>query len=245
MPQAPDRFQPIQPALQDSLGNLGFGYADQPHPFWKALEGVVNGLRGMQTSKAPWGMHEPTVTAGAGVEQGLNTASDVMADPRNAWMGLGPVAGMARFRRIPDLGRDLGGFHMPTSQIRKERGTPRPNLRMGEVPGGTEKEVRDDYVWGVQGIDSLASAIQDETHPLHDKAVDVYKTITEEGRQQLEKVMKGQAALEGEKLKTRNSTSGGAVPPYWFMPKDKNQIANELDMKRRQDAYQRWTERGE
>src|SRR3990172_8225710 len=133
MPQAPDKFQP------------GFGYAEQPHPFWNALEAVVNSLRSMQTSKAnPSLFHEPTVTAGAGVEQGFNIAGGVLADPRHAWVGLGPMAAMSRFRRVPHLGKDTGGFNVPASQMRKELGVARPNRRLDEVPGGTEQGVRDD-----------------------------------------------------------------------------------------------------
>ena len=206
MPLAPSKYQP------------GFGYAEQPNTFWQALEGVVNSLRGTQTSKAPWGMHEPTVTMGAGMEQGLKAADDILGDPRNAWIGLGPLAGMARFRRVPHLGFDTGGFNVPTSTMRKRLDIPRPNRRLDEVPGGTEQAVRDDYTGSLQNLDTMVTALQDEKHPQYPIAIELYKRLTQEGRLQLEKIKKGQAALSTEKSKLRNSANGGAAQPPRFIP---------------------------
>ncbi len=90
MPQAPDRFQPA-PTTQP-----GIGFAAQPHPFWKALEGVVRGLQMSQGSTNPWGMHEPTLTSSQAVGPAAQGAANVMNDPRNAWMGLGGAVGMAK-----------------------------------------------------------------------------------------------------------------------------------------------------
>ena len=92
MPQAPDSMQPTNPSQHP-----GMGYAEQPNMFWKALEGVVNGLRNYQGAQAnPSLFHEPTMTAASAVGPAMQGGMDVMSDPRNAWMGLGPVAMMTR-----------------------------------------------------------------------------------------------------------------------------------------------------
>ena len=68
-----------------------FGYT--PNPAQQAVQATSEAI---QSQRQPWGFHEPSVNMGAGVEQGLRGASNVMSDPRNMWMGLGPLAMMSR-----------------------------------------------------------------------------------------------------------------------------------------------------
>lgn len=198
------------------------GYGDEPHPFWKALEGVVSGIRGlrMSGSQTPWGFHEPTVTAGQAVGPAMAGMGNVLSDPRNAWMGLGPVAGMARFRRVPDLGIDAGGFHLPTARMRQYLNIPRPNHPKMEVPS-TEQAVRDDYMGSTLGINKFASAMQNEADPLHSLAIASYLKLGQADRSQIDNTMKGLAALQGEIATSmhRMGGVGGSVPPKWFTPK--------------------------
>jgi len=219
MPLAPDKFQPSQPT---------FGYSEQPNIFWKALEGVVNSLRGMHTSKANLSLfHEPTVTAGAGVEQGLNAAGDVMADPRNAWMGFGPLA-MSKWARagkglggwnnflIKELQRapDMGGFNVPTSKMLRDD---MMMLRGTDLP---EAVKRDDYIFGRRLENKTAAAIQNPFSAYHDEALQTLQNSSPIGYAHLKDIMKGQAELQGEMAKRRNPLLGGSIPPYWFTPKE-------------------------
>lgn len=43
-------------------------------------------------AKTPFGFHEPGLVAGEAVGAAAGGALDVLSDPRNAWMGLGPLA---------------------------------------------------------------------------------------------------------------------------------------------------------
>jgi hypothetical protein len=167
MPQAPGFMQPVHP---------GMGYSQQPNPFWKALEGVVNGLRGAQFGQAqPWGMnHEPTLTASQAVQPALQGAGQVLSDPRNSWMGVGPLAGMALMGKgirgamphvVPGGGPSMGGFNVPTATMRQAMDMPRLNLRQGEVPGGNEQRVRAEYLAGIDKAHALAEILQNPSHP--------------------------------------------------------------------------------
>lgn len=220
MPLAPDRFQPRfgyteQPqAMGQTLQNATDPLREQRHPFWDVLEGLVGSFRGMQTSRAnPSLFHEPTVTAGAGFGQGLSAAGNILDDPRNAWIGLGPLAAMARFRRVPHFGTDAGGFNVPTSRMLRQ------DTGMARTPELFEQDKRADYFFGRRLENAMAEALQDETHEFHREAMDRYKQLLPEDRSRVEQVLRGQAALEGEKTRTKASTAGGAAPPPWFKPK--------------------------
>mgnify|MGYP001607841891 CR=1 FL=1 len=199
MPQAPDQLQPR------------IGYQDQPHPFKQALDHVVNTIMAAQGSgnKQPWGFHEPTVTAGQAVGPAAQATSDALADPRNAWMGLGPLGAlgtMARFRRVPDLGREMGGFNVPANQMRKDMGIPRPNRRLNEVPGGDESEVRSEYLNGMQGMNALADLMK------NGEGGTLLSMLTPAGKDMTNNVLRGQMDLIQEALQQRHGYTGGSAP---------------------------------
>lgn len=64
-----------------------------------------------------WGFHEPGLKAGEGVGAALQSAGNILSDPRNAWIGLSPVGVAAR---IPRMGAEL------TNVLRSERGSFNP-----------------------------------------------------------------------------------------------------------------------
>jgi hypothetical protein len=215
MPQAPDYMQPNQ--------HSGMGYSQQPNPFWKALEGVVNGLRGAQFSsnQRPWGMHEPTVMAGAGVEQGLRGADQVMSDPRNAWIGMGPLAGMALagkgIRGAVQKGiPSMGGFHVPTADMRRAMDMPRPNLRQGEVPSGLEQQVRKAYLDTVGGSNMISNILTDLFHPQNQQLTARYRAANPVEKELLDNTMKGQLHLQQEILKAQQGIGGGEQAPLGY-----------------------------
>lgn len=217
MPQAPDRFQPANP----NVAPAGMGFAEQPHPFWKALEGVVNGLRMPgQMSKAPWGMHEPTVMAGAGVDQGMQGAGRAMADPRNAWIGMGPVAGMAMMGRgIRGAGnavREMGGFNPAIGDVRKALDIPRPNIRRGEIPGGDEKDVRTDHMSTVKAATDIAHVLMDMNHPRFEKMAEAYQSMPGQMKEFVNKTMSGIEDLRGHVAEMQGGKAGGQQVPSWF-----------------------------
>ena len=100
---------------------IPFGYGEQV-PLWKrAVDSVANGLRS-QAPRAPWGLnHEPTITASQAIRPAMGKVGQVMSDPRNAWIGMGPMAGMALARkgmqRMVPHGPNSGGFNVPTSKM--------------------------------------------------------------------------------------------------------------------------------
>lgn len=215
MPQAPDQYQPRPTAPPQP----GLGFANQPHPFWKALENVVNGLRMSSNQPAPWGMHEPTLTASQAVGPAMSGALDTMADPRNAWMGLGPIAGMARFGQGIRGGmrgmQDLGGFNVPTGDMRQALGIARPNLRAGELPN--EQELRSNFLGGIKGMNEVAEALRNPQHPRYEQAKEIYsQSLLPEGVRRMNQIDQGLENLEVEKRLRFNNSSGGSQAPYFY-----------------------------
>lgn len=213
MPQAPDRFQPANPNPARP------GFADSPNSFWKALEGVVNGLRGFQGAKAnPSLFHEPTMTAASSVGPAMQGGLDVMADPRNAWMGMGPVTGMAlmgRGIRGATKGmQDLGGFNVPVGEMRRAMDMPRPNTRIGA--SGDELDVRKAYMGTVDGSNMLAGRLMDLNHPQYQQLAERYQMATPDEKELLNKTMAGLESLRQEKVDKYSSIPGGWVPPKWL-----------------------------
>lgn len=206
MPQAPDRFQPSNPAPQS-----GMGFAEQPNSFWKALEGVVNGMRAMPMSnRQPWGMnHEPTLAASQSVGPAMQGGMDVMSDPRNAWMGMGPVVGMSlmgkgasKFMQPNSLRTglsDAGGFRVPTRTMRQNMGEPRPNLRQGEVPEGSVG-IRSRFMDDVSGQNQLATALSDPRHPHFGNAKEIFDDLSASGQRSIMNTIAGQQELHKAKL---------------------------------------------
>ena len=212
MPQAPDSMQPTQ--------HPGMGYAEQPNMFWKALDGVVNGLRNYQGAQAnPSLFHEPTMTAASAVGPAMQGGLDVMADPRNAWMGMGPAAGMALMGRgIRGAAKgmsDMGGFNQPVGEMRRAMDMPRPNLRQGEIPGGGQ-DVRQGYLESVGGLNHMTDILSNPSHPSFGFAKQAYANAPPHIQQHVNGVLQGQRNLLYERMKAMNSTSGGGVPPVGY-----------------------------
>ena len=187
-------------------------------------------------SQPMWGFHEPTVQAGAGVDAALQAAPQVLSDPRNAWFGLGPigmamrpVSGVGGWMRGWEKGRDLGGFKPPVGHI-PEIGDIETINRIGEGLISPHADVR------MQTYQTLAES------PLTDPSKGIFRH-TAEGLRQL-KAERDMALFSG-------GAEGGSVPPPSIMDdlKDKygfgygpltNEMSNESDMLRRQQAQQLW-----
>ncbi len=205
MPLAPQQYQP----------QVGY----QANPQLQALQSVIQAIRSQAGSGAqqPWGFHEPTINAGAGLGQGLSATGQAMADPRNAWMGLGGIAGMARFRRVPDFGQDAGGYQASINSIRQALGVPKPNRYLNEVPGGAEQGLRHDYVGGIRGLNEMSDVVN--KGPMGDNAFgyhaaqDMYSRLAPSDQEAFQRVMQGRQALEQEMLRNSMPTAqGGGIP---------------------------------
>ena len=218
MPQAPDQFQPANPNQPP-----GMGMAEQPHPFWKALEGVVSGLRNMQMSQGstnPWGMHEPTLQAAQAIGPGFSKAGEIMSDPRNAWMGMGPAMGMAAMGRgmrgAGNAIKDLGGFSAATPDIRQALGVPRPNLRMGETSSDVELPLRQAYTDKIHGMNLMGETMQNLRDPRIAGMRDYFYNLHPEEQKRLSDVMKGRQELIEENQKAFDPRQGGGMPPMGY-----------------------------
>jgi len=220
MPQAPAQYQPANPQPHP-----GMGFREQPNPIWEAIESLVKGMRGMNMSSnqpPPWGMHEPTLTAASAVGPAMQGAGDVMADPRNTWLGLGTIGPITRFgqgirgaaKGIPEM----GGHSVPTATMRQQMGIPRPNLRAGEAPG--LDNVRQSFMDMAQGNTEVAKILNDNTHPLHMQFLKRYQGLPSGDRADLKKSMDGMTDLANEMSLRKNSISGGGIPPHWLDPKN-------------------------
>ncbi len=182
--------------------------ADEGLPFRNpiAIHQLRQGYPEDTQPKPVWGFHEPTLTAAQGVGEALTALPDILADPRNAWMGLGPLGGMARFGRVPHFGKDLGGFQPAIKGIRSNL----PELAQIE-----ERDARQIYFNELNDFNDIAKGAA-QGDPAYTSTL---YHMSPEIRDYTAKIMRGQAELEGEMAKRRNSTSGGAVPPKWFTPK--------------------------
>lgn len=132
-------YIPFGVQKQQNMPNPPVGY--QPSYATQALQHVVDTIRQHAGSgnQKPWGFHEPTIDAGAAMGPAMQGMSDTMADPRNAWMGLGPMAAIGKWKRGWETGRELGGFRPPSSHLpdmdhlqtlNKDASSPMPNIRL-------------------------------------------------------------------------------------------------------------------
>ena len=191
------------PGTQPSIG-----YGEQPHPFWKAFEGVVQGLRNQQSSNAPWGMHEPTVMAGEAMGPAAGRIGEVMSDPRNAWMGLGPMSVLGKygkFFRKPTP--DMGGFNVPTSQLSKQ------DPHMAQLNDLWESEKRQDFAFGRKLENTMADTLlQGKQHPQYAETLDRYRGLNSVDQENVNRVLEGRRALADEVANAMNPHLGGGVP---------------------------------
>ena len=176
-----------------------YGYQVDPQ-----LAALANVSQAIQQGQRPvWGMNlgQAPLTAGEGAGAALQATGNVLADPRNAWMGLGPLAGVMRFRRVPDLGKDLGGFDIPYKQLFKQD------------PGAVNKE---SYVWGRDVENNIAkNMMKDPNGPsfdLHTAATEHYRNMLPEEQARITQSMRGQLDLRQEMLRQMNGVGAGDVP---------------------------------
>lgn len=155
-----------------------------------------------------WGFHEPTVTAGEAMGPIAQGAGQVLSDPRNSWMGLGPIAGMAAMgRNLGFRGMNLaqsGGFNSSTSTMRRAMpdllGTPEPDLRSQYME---RMGFANQFAKALDAGDESAHQLLKENPELADLA---------------RGVMSGQARLQGQVADMMDPLTGGGVPPKWFKP---------------------------
>lgn len=84
----------------------------------------------------------------------LGNVIAALNDPRNAWLGVGAIRGMRLLSPIPK-GPEMGGFRETTANMRRAFGTPRENLRAGEVPSA-EHNLRADYLGELAATNTMA-----------------------------------------------------------------------------------------
>ena len=181
-----------------------------------------------------WGFHEPTVTAGAGVDAAAQDIGQHMQDPRFGMAsGLGAAAGVLggarKFGQMmnPKTRAAMeGGFSVPTSQMRREiptLNTPsHDSIRpMGQPPTG-EQAVRNDYLGSIQSLNRQAE-LPPPGHQMigpqygfnaKTREYDVmgYKPTGAQPESELVKrARKGQEALRNEVASQADPRSGGDV----------------------------------
>jgi hypothetical protein len=298
-PTAPRFSQQADDERQARRAGLGkYLQYGPPSPAWKNVAPPAplspQELRIVQQQDQPaqtapssvWGFHEPTITAGEGVEAGMKGAGAVLSDPRNAWMGLGPLSAMSRGnaayhavsrsaakmmdqpgfmtkrphygpepvshpeeildqyrglrpsernlfprwlseergsfnpgswfgmgQKVKPTATDTGGFNVPTSKMMRD------DPHMARLPELWEDERRGDYLFGRRIENEFSRDLMEGSPDAMRDAQEAIPTMLPHERESIQRVLRGMAELEGEKAKTRNSTSGGAQPPYWFRAK--------------------------
>lgn len=159
-----------------------------------------------------WGFHEPTLAAAKGAEEVIKQTATAMADPRNMWMGLGPLAGMSLFKRGTSIGMEQlkqmgieGGYRETTRMLRRTM----PEANQMNMPD--ERQFRNLYINRMIDANLFSTAI-DAGEPT---ALSLLHENPELGSL-VKKTLTGLDELDAIKSKTMNSMSGGSVPPAWF-----------------------------
>lgn len=176
---------------------------------------VTQQLPGQQSSPV-WGFHEPTVEAGAGVEQGLKGASDVMSDPRNAWIGLGPLAAVGKaggLTRRLSRGPDTGGFSPKLSEVKEA--SPFIDPAHGSMPydPGNSASWRKGYTDHVQGLNNYVRDFNPE-NPDHLQYFQQLEGVSPSFANEVVRTAAGRNALKDEVGEAmRPNAGGGMLPP--------------------------------
>jgi len=181
-----------------------------------------------------WGFHEPTVTAGAGVDAAAQDIGQHMQDPRFGMAsGLGAAAGVLggarKFGQMmnPKTRAAMeGGFSVPTSQMRREiptLNTPsHDSIRpMGQPPTG-EQAVRNDYLEDVYARNMHAIGAEDNAGDVSHRpfAVNDGERLfkfgpssdqSEQTRELLKRTLQGRHDLRQERASQSDPRSGGGV----------------------------------
>ena len=223
-----DNFTPFGSTTpQPANPQPGMGFAEQPNLFWRALEGVTKGLRnmgggglGQMSRNQPWGMnHEPMITASQAMGSIGQGAMDVASDPRNAWLGMGPMTGMALMgkgiRGAANGMSDMGGFNLPIGEMRRALDMPRPNLRQGQVPGGG-LDVRTNYLRDVEGLNQLGDMLSNPQHPSFGFAKQVYDSAPPADKLRVDEILKQQRAMQDMMNRARKGIGGGEQAPLSY-----------------------------
>lgn len=203
-----------------TLPNYGY----QVDPQLAALANVTQAIQ--QGQRPVWGMNlgQAPLTAGEGAGAALQATGNVLADPRNAWLGFGPIGMLGkanRFRRVPDLGIDSGGFHLPIKKIREDMGLPRPNYYKDEVPGFAEVADRDSYLSHMKDLNRMADVMN--KGPFGSNALpyleaqNEYTMMAPQYKTQIDNVLKGRSALAHDLLQQSLPTGGGGGIPSPLM----------------------------
>lgn len=128
--------------------------------------------------------------------EALGRVIEILQDPRNSWMGLGGIRGLGRLRgRLFQDTREMGGFSVPTSQMRRDLGIARENTFKWQPPTG-EPALRHEYLGTVDALNAGAS--QPDLMAIANPALQAL----------LEKTKMGQTALRSEMQREM----GGQVP---------------------------------
>jgi hypothetical protein len=212
-----------QPGFMDSVR----GYAEQAPRY------LSQGLNYLKSFVPPpqrdpnesYRGHDPKV----GTDPRPDPIMGALADPRNSWMGLGPVAGMAKFskmgegmgawddfmRKLRQSGPpDTGGFHVPTAKLRGDD----PFMAMDR--NLDEPDIRSDYLFGRNIENKLAEQLSSPNILQAKAANERYSGLHPNEQQSVDLTRSGQAALANERGRGLIPEMGGAEPP-----------ANILDMK--------------
>lgn len=105
-----------------------------------------------------------------------------------------PGAGALRGPRLlRPIGQEMGGFNVPTSQMRRELNIPTPNRYRYNPPTG-EQAVRDEYASTVEGMNQAANHIEQLPRVMQENPM-------------IQKTVRGQAELDRESNPSRFSFS--------------------------------------
>jgi hypothetical protein len=150
-------------------------------------------------------------------QSALDRIIDVLGDPRNAWMGLGPMSGMAIGKKLwggfgnqpsrwlrPHM--EEGGFNVPTSMMRRQvpaLNTPGYDSAYKAMPSYQpptgEEGVRHDFLGSVRNLNDLVHSMYDPSNSLKQSiARSIFKVADPELRDVLERTNTGRSALRGE-----------------------------------------------
>ena len=208
-------YQFIQPQQRPGYGVLR-------DPQQEALSNVTNAIHGQALSQRPvWGMNMGHSTLNAAEAMGpiaqgawANANEPKTFDPTGM---AGTMGRAARFGRVPDLGRDLGGFDVPVSAMRKALGIPRPNYYKTEVPGWAELADRDSYLSSVQGnnqmADTMAQGIHGPNALPYLEAQNQYSMMSDMQKAAMDRTLQGRLALQHDLMRQGAPAAGGGGVP--------------------------------
>ena len=151
------------PRFSQDAENKRMGIPPQTQSFF-ATPGTIASRREVLRQVPPeppatgpvWGFHEPTLKASEGLGAFLGKAGEFASDPRNAWIGLGPMSIFGRagrlFRSAPKPSPDMGGFRVSTKAMQQASPDVLPSGPSLTGDLANERQWRQGYIDHVTGL---------------------------------------------------------------------------------------------